>query len=98
MTTIERLSPSGPISSIKGTLAIASTAVAVTAVATATGSFTGALVNDVVNVSPQANLNAGLSIGFARVVSAGIIVVSFTNVGASTNTGAITLDCDVQRR
>jgi len=93
----DRQSPSGPTSSIKGTLAIASTAVALTAAATATGSFSGALVNDVVQVAPQANLNASLALAWARVSAADTIVIGFTNVGASTNTGAITLDCFVQR-
>jgi hypothetical protein len=79
-------------------MAIASTAVALTAQATATGSFAGALVNDVVTLSPQANLNAGLGIDFARVVTTGIIVIGFSNIGASTNTGAATFDVNVQRR
>lgn len=94
----DRRSPSGPLASLKGTMAIASTAVALTAAATATGTFGGAKVNDVVTLSPQANLNASLAISFARVVTDDTIVIGFTNVGASTNTGAATFDVNVQRR
>ncbi|HWO09984.1 MAG TPA: hypothetical protein VNN80_10910 [Polyangiaceae bacterium] len=99
----DRKSPSGPISSIKGTIAIASTAVATTAVATATGSFVPSSgpdvpVNSVLSLSPQANLTASISVGYARVVSAGIVVVSFVNVGASTAQAAVTFDADAQIR
>lgn len=87
-----RRSPSGPVNGLKGTMTLASTAVALTAAATQTGTFAGARTGDVVNLSPQANLNASLAISFARVVAADTIVVGFTNVGASTNTGALTLD------
>jgi len=97
MPTFERQSPSGQISSIKGILAIATTAVAVTATATQTGTFAGALVGDVITVSPQANLNGSLSVAFTRVVAADTILVAFSNVGASTNTGAITLDVAIER-
>ena len=96
--TKDRASPSGPRSSTKGPLAIASVAVAVTALATATGTFAGALVGDVVTLSPQANLNGALGISWARVVADDTIAVAFSNVGASTNTGAITLDASVQHR
>lgn len=92
-SNIDRGSPSGPVSSIRGIMAIASTAVALTAAATATGTFAGAKVNDPVYVSPQANLLASLAIAYARVVTTDTVVIGFTNVGASTNTGAFT--CDV---
>lgn len=95
---VDRQSPSGPLTSLKGTIAIASTAVALTAAATATGSFTGAIVGDVVSLSPQANLNASLAIAWQRVVAANIVAIGFTNVGASTNTGAATFDAVAQRR
>jgi hypothetical protein len=98
MTTKDRVSPSGPQSSVKTTIAIASTAVALTAAATATASLPEARVGDVVTVSPQANLNASLAIAFARVVDDDIVVIGFTNVGASTNTGASTYDAVVQQR
>lgn len=87
-----RRSPSGPSTGRVGTMAVASTNVALTAAATATGTFAGVKVGDVVNVNPQANLNGSLAIGWSRVVAADTIAVSFVNVGASTNTGAITLD------
>ena len=99
----DRKSPSGPVSSVKGTLAIASTAVATTAAATASGSFvptsgpnvpTGA----VITLSPQANLTASIAVAFARVVSTGIVVVGFTNVGASTAQAAVTFDANAAIR
>lgn len=98
MNTRDRQSPSGPYSSIKGILALATKDVALTALATQTGTFDGALVNDVVSVSPQANLNGALAIAWARVVAADTICVAFNNVGASTNTGAVTFDVCVQHR
>ena len=98
MATKDRVSPSGPQSSIKTTIAIASTAVALTAAATATASLPEARVGDVVTVSPKANLNESLAIAFARVVADDIVVIGFTNVGASTNTGASTYDAVVQQR
>lgn len=94
---VDRASPSGPVSGIRGAMAIASTAVALTAAATATGTFAGARVNDPVAVSPQANLAASLAIAFARVVTTDTVVIGFTNVGASTNTGAITCDVYLSR-
>lgn len=93
-----RKSPSGPSAGRTGTMAIASTAVATTAAATATGTFAGARTGDVVNINPQANLNGSLAIGWLRVVANDTIAVSFTNVGASTNTGAITVDVSLRKR
>ncbi len=98
MSTKDRSSPSGRATSTKGIMAIASVAVAVTALATATGTFAGALVNDIVTVNPQANLNGALGIAWTRVVATNVVAVAFNNVGASTNTGAITVDVDVQHR
>lgn len=98
----DRKSPSGPLASIKGTVAIASTAVATTAAATQTGSFTvvgggrNCAVGDVLSLSPQANLTASIAVGWARVVTTGIIVIGFTNVGASTAQAAVTFDVDGQ--
>lgn len=92
-----RRSPSGPKVGITGTMAIASTAVATTAAATATGTFAGARTGDVVNINPRANLNGSLAIGWLRVVADDTIAVSFTNVGASTNTGAITVDVSLRK-
>ena len=91
-TSALRKSPSGPSAGRVGTMAIASTAVALTAAATATGTFAGAKTGDVVSIAPQANLNASLAIAWSRVVAANTIAIGFTNVGASTNTGAITVD------
>lgn len=87
-----RQSPSGQKAGLKGTMAIASTAVALTAAATATGTFAGCKTGDAVTITPRANLNGSLAIGWSRVVADDTIAVSFTNVGASTNTGAITVD------
>jgi hypothetical protein len=99
----DRKSPSGPVSSVKGTLAIAATAVATTAAATATGTFvptsgTNVTVGSVISLSPQANLTASIAIQFARVVSTGIVVVGFTNTGASTSQAAVTFDADAELR
>ena len=92
-----RKSPSGPTVGFTGTMAIASTAVALTAAATATGTFAGARTGDIVNMNPRANLNGSLAIGWSRVVADDTIAVSFVNVGASTNTGAITVDVSVRK-
>ena len=99
----DRKSPSGPVSSVKGTVAIASTPVATTAAATATGSFIptsgpNVAVGNVVSLNPQANLTASIAIQFARVVATGIVVVGFTNVGASTAQAAVTFDANAITR
>jgi hypothetical protein len=98
MVEKNRQSPSGRANELAGTMATASTAVALTAAATATGTFAGARTGNAVTVSPQANLNASLAIAWARVVANDTICVAFSNVGASTNTGAITCDVAVKRR
>lgn len=97
----DRKSPSGPVSSVKGTIAIASTAIATTAAATATGSFTvtggpNVTVGNVVTLSPQANLTASVSLAWCRVAATGIVVIGFTNTGASTAQAAVTFDADAQ--
>lgn len=99
----DRKSPSGPLTSIKGTIAIASTPIATTASATATGSFVptsgpNVAVGNVLSLSPQANLTASVGVAFARVVATGIVVVGFTNVGASTAQAAVTFDADASVR
>ena len=73
---VDRQSPSGPRTSRKGIMALASTNIAVTTVATQTGTFAGATVGDVVNLSPQANLTASIGIDFARVVTDDTIVTA----------------------
>lgn len=100
----DRKSPSGELSSVKGVIAIASTAVATTAAATATGSFTvvgggsNVAVGDVLTLSPQANLTASIAVAFCRVVTTGIVAIGFTNVGASTAQAAVTFDADAQKQ
>jgi hypothetical protein len=99
----DRKSPSGPVTSIKGTIAIAATAIAATAAATATGSFVptsgpNVQVGNVLSLSPQANLTGAVSVAFARVVTTGIVVVGFANVGASTSQAAVTFDADAATR
>lgn len=98
MVTHDRRSPSGPLTSLKGQIAVASTAVALTAAATQTATFAGALVGDVVELSPTANLTASISIAFARVVTTDTLVIGFTNCGASTAQAAVTMDASIQRR
>jgi hypothetical protein len=99
----DRKSPSGPVTSIKGTIAIAATNVATTAAATQTGSFVpssgpNVQVGNVLSLSPQANLTGAIAVQFARVVSAGIVVIGFTNTGASTAQAAVTFDADAATR
>lgn len=99
----DRKSPSGPVSSIKGTIAIAATNVATTASATQTGSFVptsgpNVQVGNVLSLSPQANLTGAIAVAFARVVTTGIVVVGFTNPGASTAQAAVTFDADAATR
>lgn len=96
-TGVLRKSPSGPAAGRVGIMAIASTAVALTAAATATGSFAGVHTADVVSLCPRVNLNASLAIAFTRVYAKDLIVIGFTNVGASTNTGALTFDVTSRR-
>ena len=98
MVTQDRASPSGPLASLKGKLAIAQTALGATAGATATGSFGGALVGDTVVLSPEANLDTDVAVGWARVYAAGLIVMGLTNVGAAVTVPASTFDCTIQRR
>lgn len=99
----DRKSPSGPVASVKGTIAIPSTAIATTGAATATGSFVvtsgpNVPAGAVVSLSPQANLTASVAVGWARVVSTGIVAIGFTNTGASTAQAAVTFDADAQIR
>ena len=98
----DRKSPSGPVSSIKGTIAIPATDVATTAAATATGSFVvdegpNVEVGDVISLSPKANLTASIAIGWQRVVQTGIVAIGFTNTGASTAQAAVTFYANAQR-
>lgn len=92
-----RKSPSGPFTQKTGILAIAATAVAVTAVATATGTFAGAKVGDVVSLSPQANLTASIGIDWSRVVADDTIAIQFHNIGANSTQAAVTFDISLDR-
>jgi len=99
----DRKSPSGPVSSIKGTIAIPATGVPTTGFATATGSFIptsgpNVQVGNVLSLSPQANLVGAISVSFARVVQSGIVVIGFSNTGASTGQSAVTFDADAATR
>lgn len=100
----DRKSPSGPVSSVKGTIAIPSTAVGTTAAATQTGSFSvvgggpNVSVGTVVSLSPQANLTASIAVAWARVVATGVVAIGLTNVGASTAQAAVTFDGDAEIR
>lgn len=99
----DRKSPSGPLSSVKGTIAIGATAIATTAAATATGSFVptsgpNIQVGNTVTLSPQANLTASVAVAWCRVVTTGIVAIGFTNVGASTAQAAVTFDANCALR
>lgn len=96
--SVDRRSPSGPVASIKGLLAIAATLAPLTTVSTATGTMAGALTGDTVSLSPRANLTAAVSIAWARVVAADTIAIGFQNSAASTQQAAVTFDAVVQRR
>ena len=100
---VDRQSPSGRISTIQGTVAIAATLAPATVASTATGSFTAnagtltPIVGDVVALSPQANLGASISVAWSRVVANGIVAIAFGNSGISTSQAAVTFDTDVSR-
>lgn len=99
----DRKSPSGPISSVKGTIAIAATPVPTTTLTTVAGSFvatSGPSVltdnNGVVSLSPRANLGATMMIAWARVTATNVVTIGFVNVGASAAQAAVTFDADIQ--
>jgi len=99
----DRKSPSGPVSSVKGTIAIAATPVAVTTVATATGSFVptsgpNVAVGDVLSLSPQANLTAAITVAWSRVVAEGIVAIGFLNAAANSTQAAVTFDANAEIR
>ena len=92
-----RRGQAGPFNELTGTMAIAATAVAVTAVATQTGTFAGALVGDVVKLSPRANLTASIGVDWARVVADDTIAMQFHNIGANSTQAAVTFDVELGR-
>jgi hypothetical protein len=100
----DRKSPSGPVSSVKGVIAIPSVPAATTALVTATGSFVvtsgpNVKVGDVISLSPQAvPSNPNFLLQYARVLSTGIVQVGFTNVGASSSQAALTYDANAATR
>lgn len=98
MVTQDRVSPSGPLASIKGKLVIAQVALGATAGATATGTLGGCKVGDTVDLSPEVNLDTDVSIGWQRVVADDTIVLCLVNVGAAVTVPASTFDVTVQRR
>ncbi len=93
MTTKTNNSPSGRKVSLKGTIALASVAIAATATATVTAAFTGAAVGDIVSMSPRAALGTGVVLSSAYVSAAGVLTVLLANVGAAVTPAAATYDC-----
>lgn len=97
----DRKSPSGPASSVKGIIAIAATPVAVTTVATATGSFVptsgpNVQVGNVISLSPQANLTAAITVAWQRVYDEGLVVIGFLNAAANSTQAAVTFDANAE--
>ena len=89
-----RTSGSGPLTSLKGQMAVAAFNCG-SAGATQTGTFAGALIGDVVQVSPIANLTGGLSVGYARMVASNYIVMGFSNTDASASFAAATFNVEL---
>ena len=100
----DRKSPSGPLSSIKGTIAIASLSIPGTSTATAVGTFvpfSGPPVTTemfgVVNLSPRVNLNANFVVAWKRVLATDTVVIAFANVdGSEATLDPVTFDADIQ--
>lgn len=97
----DRKSPSGPVSSIKGTIAIAATPAALTTVATATGSFIptsgpNVQIGNVVTLNPQANLTAAITVAWTRCYAEGLVVIGFLNAAANSTQVAVTFDASAE--
>lgn len=98
MSNEYKRSPSGQFIGFKGTVALASFVIPVTAAQTVTGTLTGALVGDAVAVSPRADpTDSDLDLAWVKVSAANTIMFAFTNAGASSNQAAITFDVAVFR-
>ncbi len=98
----DRKSPSGPISAIEGTIAVATFLAPATASSTSTAAFVpnagpAAAAGDSLTLSPQANLAPGLVVAWARVLSSNLVVIGFANAGASTSQAAVTFDAVAHR-
>lgn len=74
-----RSSPSGPIDIITGTVSFDAASIPAATTADNTVAFTGAVVGDVVVVSPQANMTANCGIVGARVSAADQLTIRMIN-------------------
>lgn len=98
MNTYDRSAQAGPISSIKGTVAVDAASIAAATTGATTVSFQGAQTGDVVSASPRTALTVGLVLSHVRVQAAGILSFLFGNVTTAAVDGtAVTFDIDLQR-
>lgn len=92
---VGRDSPSGSITVRKGTIAVPQTAVGGSATATATASFSGARVGDMVVVNPLALLQGAAGIWSAECLATDVITILFGTGGAALTITAQTMTCTV---
>lgn len=92
---IGRDSAAGAIVVRRGTIAIAQTAVAGSATASASASFSGARIGDMVQVNPKALLQGAAGIWQAMCLAADVVTVVFGTGGAALTITAQTFDCAV---
>lgn len=93
---IMRASPDGPIVCRRGTIAVPQTAVPGSGTATATATFTGAKVNDVIKISPRAlPLQGAIGLWGAACITADTITLLFGTGGAAATLTAQTMDASI---
>jgi hypothetical protein len=93
---ILRSSPDGSIGCRRGTIAVPQTAVPGSGTATATATFTGARVGDVVSISPRAlPIQGAAGLWGASCITADTITLLFGTGGAALTIPANTMDCTI---
>jgi hypothetical protein len=92
---VGRDSPSGSVVVRKGTIAVPQTAVAGSATASASASFSGARVGDMVQVNPLALLQGASGIWQALCLASDVITIVFGTGGAALTITAQTMTCTV---
>ncbi len=92
---IGRDSASGSVVVRKGTIAVAQTAVAGSATASASATFLGARVGDMVKVNPLALLQGAAGIWQEMVLAADVITIVFGTGGAALTITAQTMTATV---
>lgn len=97
--TIERVSPSGPVSEVKTTVAVDSAAVGAATTVWTEVALTDAKAGDQVSVSPRVDFPAGIVLAGARVPSDGLLRVGLGNLTAAPiDPPSITYDVNLKRR